>query len=177
MTLLNLVVHPASVRGAVESLRARVARREDGALDLLFVLRAPMERIVVPEPSEPRRADGLWRHTCFECFVGGGGDRYSEFNFAPSGEWAAYAFSGYRNAEPQPPAFDPHIAVKRAAAMLELQAVVPAAALPERAGPLSWKIGLSAVVEQTSGDVAYWALRHAPGKPDFHHPQAFAHLL
>ena len=48
---------------------------------------------------------------------------------------------------------------------LELTATVPA----ER-GPL--RIGLSVVVE--AENISYWALRHAPGKPDFHHPDAFA---
>jgi hypothetical protein len=25
-----------------------------------------------------------------------------------------------------------------------------------------------------SGALSYWALRHPPGKPDFHHPAGFA---
>ena len=36
------------------------------------------------------------------------------------------------------------------------------------------RIGLSAVIEEEDGTISYWALRHAPGKPDFHHPDAFA---
>ena len=31
-----------------------------------------------------------------------------------------------------------------------------------------------AVIEENDGRLSYWALRHAPGKPDFHHPEAFA---
>jgi hypothetical protein len=38
-------------------------------------------------------------------------------------------------------------------------------------------IGLAAVIEEKSGTLSYWALRHAPGKPDFHHPDAFALVL
>ena len=38
--------------------------------------------------------------------------------------------------------------------------------------PLS--IGLSAVIEETDGTKSYWALRHPPGPPDFHHPDCFA---
>jgi hypothetical protein len=34
-------------------------------------------------------------------------------------------------------------------------------------------IGLAAVIEESSGALSYWALRHAPGKPDFHHPYGF----
>jgi hypothetical protein len=38
--------------------------------------------------------------------------------------------------------------------------------------PLS--LALSAVIEDSAGTLSYWALRHPAGKPDFHHPQAFA---
>jgi hypothetical protein len=37
-----------------------------------------------------------------------------------------------------------------------------------------WELGLSAVIEETDGHKSYWALRHPPGKPDFHHPDCFA---
>jgi hypothetical protein len=30
------------------------------------------------------------------------------------------------------------------------------------------------VVEDQSGKLSYWAVRHPPGKPDFHHPDCFA---
>jgi hypothetical protein len=30
------------------------------------------------------------------------------------------------------------------------------------------------VIEEIDGALSYWALRHAPGKPDFHHRDAFA---
>jgi len=33
---------------------------------------------------------------------------------------------------------------------------------------------LSAVIEEESGTLSYWALRHAPGRADFHHPDGFA---
>jgi hypothetical protein len=39
----------------------------------------------------------LWRRSCFEAFIGhGGGPDYWEYNFSPSGAWAAYHFSAYR---------------------------------------------------------------------------------
>jgi hypothetical protein len=30
------------------------------------------------------------------------------------------------------------------------------------------------VVEDEHGALSYWALKHAPGKPDFHHPDSLA---
>jgi hypothetical protein len=36
------------------------------------------------------------------------------------------------------------------------------------------RLGLSAVIEDDNGSLSYWALKHPSGKPDFHHPDAFA---
>ncbi|MND06273.1 hypothetical protein D3C83_275510 [compost metagenome] len=38
-------------------------------------------------------------------------------------------------------------------------------------------VGLAAVIEAADGALSYWALRHAPAKPDFHHRDAFALAL
>ncbi len=37
----------------------------------------------------------------------------------------------------------------------------------------SWQLALTAVIEETSGVKSYWALKHPPGKPDFHHADGF----
>jgi hypothetical protein len=38
---------------------------------------------------------------------------------------------------------------------------------------IAGRVGLAAVVEETSGHRSYWALAHPPGKPDFHHADCF----
>jgi len=35
------------------------------------------------------------------------------------------------------------------------------------------RLALSAVVEVDDGSLSYWALRHPPGGPDFHHAEGF----
>jgi hypothetical protein len=35
------------------------------------------------------------------------------------------------------------------------------------------RLALAAVVEEDDGRLSYWALQHAPGNPDFHHPECF----
>jgi hypothetical protein len=62
----------------------------------------------------------------------------------------------------------PTIAVRRESTELELEASIP---MPDKEKLV---LGISAVIEELDGGLSYWALRHAPGKPDFHHPQAFA---
>jgi hypothetical protein len=36
-----------------------------------------------------------------------------------------------------------------------------------------FRFGLSVVIEERDGRCSYWALKHPPGKPDFHHPGGF----
>ncbi|HXJ07976.1 MAG TPA: DOMON-like domain-containing protein [Burkholderiales bacterium] len=159
-----MIPHPAFA-DEVRAISVRVERVQ-GALKVGFTLEADLSRIALPEPGPARRGDKLWQHTCFEVFVSPGMPAYREFNFSPSGEWAAYAFRRYREAE-SGGAEVQSVAVRRSAATLELDAAIPA---PE--GRLS--IAISAVVESKSGALSYWALKHPAGKPDFHHPEAFA---
>jgi hypothetical protein len=124
----------------------------------------------VPAVGTPRRAHDLWRHTCFEVFAAPqAGPRYYEFNFSPSGQWAAYAFRAYRDPLPlEHDKFDPVVAARRRAGALELDAHIrldQLAGIPKRG---SFRLGLSAVLEDARGKLSYWALVHAPGKPDFH---------
>lgn len=157
--------HPASRCAALRGIEASVSRGPGGELKVAYVLEGEIDRLLVPEPRAPRAAERLWQHTCCELFVArDGAPGYREFNFSPSGEWAAYAFARCRDGGPLSIP-DPRIAVKRSTARLELTAAVPA-------DPGKLRIGLSVVVEED--EISYWALRHPAGKPDFHHPDAFA---
>ena len=68
----------------------------------------------------------------------------------------------------------PVIDVVRAGRTLRLTAQVPASMLGAAAEAPVVLLGLSAVVETRDGDLSYWALHHRAGRPDFHHPDAFA---
>jgi len=39
------------------------------------------------------------------------------------------------------------------------------------------RVGLAVIIEEETGGYSYWALRHPPGKPDFHRQEAFALVL
>lgn len=163
-----LLRHPESRGDAVSSVEARMTRRLK-ELAVTYVIKGHIERLRLPQPRSPRFADGLWRHTCCEIFVAhAGSPAYHEFNFSPSGEWAAYAFSSYRKGVPLgDEALNPRIEVRTATDRLELDALIGC-------DPGTVAVGLSAVIEELDGSISYWALRHAPGKPDFHHSGAFA---
>ncbi|HEX6530934.1 MAG TPA: DOMON-like domain-containing protein [Burkholderiales bacterium] len=151
--------HPATPCAALRGITVRVERGT--ALQLTYTLEGQIERLRIPPPRAPRFIDGLWQHTCCELFVARPGGGYREFNFSPSGEWAAYEFDGYRTGRRAIEA-RPDIVLRGQQLEVSVEELKAA------------RIGLSAVIEEEDGTISYWALRHAPGKPDFHHPDAFA---
>jgi hypothetical protein len=162
-----LVCHPQTPCEAVRSIHAEVARTPHGLLAVTYRIAGDLDRVRIPAPRVPAQTEKLWQHTCCEMFVARpDGPAYHEFNFSPSGEWAGYAFERYRDGAAIDIA-DPRIAVRSSSRELELQASI-------RVADRSLRLGISAVIEEASGVLSYWALRHAAGKPDFHHPDAFA---
>jgi hypothetical protein len=168
---IALDCHPQTPSRALRGIDVAVGGTPGGCLTLSFALEGDLAALRIPEPRPSRRVDGLWRHTCFEAFVmAGEGPGYREFNFSPSGEWAVYAFRGYRDGGEPELAPSPGIAVRRSGERLALAAEIRADSLPPGG---SLRLGLSAVVEDTQGVLSYWALRHPAGKPDFHHTESF----
>jgi hypothetical protein len=153
----------------IASLGAAVA-----TTNIWFGVGAPAGRFVIPELSEPWRADELWRTTCFEAFLRpAGSTSYREWNFAPSGNWAAYDFADVREGmERADVAAPPYIRMEDNFTWWTVGATIAADADRE------WQLGLSAVLEEKDGTKSYWALAHPdPDKPDFHHPDCFAAQL
>lgn len=169
---LNLVCHSRAPSLAIRGIDVVVDRAAGGFLTMTFTLEGDLSDLRIPEPRPPRWVDNLWRHTCFEAFLmAGEGPGYREFNFSPSGEWAIHAFRGYREGEKLDDDPGPEIKVRRTGDRLELNAEIRPDCLPPGR---SLRLGLSAVLEDADGVKSYWALRHPPGEPDFHHIDAFA---
>ena len=169
---LRLVSHPHDTARPIRSIEALVSETGQGGLSLAFAVEGDLSGLRIPESQPPRRVGDLWRHTCFEAFVmAGEGPAYREFNLSPSGEWAVHAFRRYREGGQLEVELDPAIVVRRGGGRLELDAKIGPQLLPP--GRLL-RLGLSAVLEGVDGALSYWALWHPPGKPDFHHTDAFA---
>jgi hypothetical protein len=171
----HLLLHPASPPSSgVLALEAHAWLVADGALEVRFVLAGELDAVLVPAPAVATQADGLWRHTCCEVFVGHpGGPDYLEFNFSPSGQWAAYAFSAYRTPASPPVLPAPRIELTRAPARLELGARVDPQAWVTLGDPVLLEVGLTAIVEATDGQLRYHALHHPLERPDFHDARSF----
>jgi hypothetical protein len=168
--LVPLRCHPDTPCDMVDSIDVRLQLHDQRKLLLTYLVCGAIEQLRIPPLAEPTRADGLWRHTCFEAFVAQKNKpEYFEFNFVPSGDWAAYAFRAYRDrAMSEVPEMNPAIAVQRAARELVLHATIRLDRLPLNSATCTLRIGLAAVIENKDDAISYWALRHAVGKPDFH---------
>lgn len=148
----------------------------DGSLHCHYRLAGELAALALPAPQAPAAVDGLWQHSCCEAFVAAvDAAGYREFNFSPSGCWAAYAFAAYRERDAAwSAAAAPVVSVRHDGNSLQLTATIPAALLP--AGP-ALRVGLTAVVETVAGAKSYWALHHAGPAPDFHLPASFTLVL
>lgn len=164
-----------SRHGYIHRIEAKVDARESGELAFSYTIIAAIHRLRIPVVATPRRVDGLWRHSCFEAFFGvKGSSAYYEFNFSPSGEWAAYQFRAYRDGGPiDDEMVAPNISVEQVADRLTLTATIRLDRLPMVQAGAALRIGLSAVIEAADGTISYWALTHPSDRPDFHHADSF----
>jgi hypothetical protein len=174
---LDLACHPSTHTEAVRAIQVAVRRSADAELKMTFRVDGDIPRIRIAPPGAHSFARELWRHTCFEVFIAVEGQAaYHEFNFAPSGEWTVYAFSGYRNGGPvADESVRPHIAMRSTDSRLELDALVRLDSLSAIHPRASLRVGLSAIIE--TSDLSYWALHHPKDKPDFHDANGFTLLL
>jgi hypothetical protein len=171
-----LTYHPEAYSRAVHRIEARVGWAQGKVLAFTYALTGDLTRLRIPPPGPPRTADRLWQHTCFEAFVAVKGNAgYHEFNFAPSGEWTAYSFQRYRDGtQLDDNKLVPRIAVRNEADQLDLDVTIRLDRLPTIPPNAPLQLALCAVIEDQNGKLSYWALRHPPGNPDFHHPDCFA---
>ena len=174
---LSLIPHP-DFPCALERIDAEVSwgAGDGGArtLHVRFVAQGADE-LVVPAAQAPSRTDGLWQTTCFELFLRPRqGESYVEFNFSPSGQWAAYGFDGYRaGMHDLELRGNPRVKSERMGDDFGLEVELDLAGV----SPELCRMSLSAVIEARDGRKSYWAIAHPPGKPDFHHPDCFAREL
>lgn len=178
---VSLRPHPGTAfPTAAERVLVTLSATPDGGARFSFVLEADrIDQVLLPPPAEAEQADRLWQHSCFEVFLAvADAPAYREYNFSPSGQWAVYAFRQWREADPgfvAPCA--PVLHCERNTTTFRLDAYLPAALLPPHAGHDTLQVGLAAVIEDPTGKLEYWALRHDGEQPDFHARSSFSLVL
>lgn len=130
--------------------------------------------------GRPQRRDGLWQHTCLEWFLAHPhGEAYWEFNLCPNGDWNVYALDGYRRGlRPDPHYSDLPVECSGNGRISRFRATaaLPAAVLPATlisAQPAELELAVTAILEQRSGAISYWALHHGGAEADFHRRDGF----
>lgn len=176
---LKLKRHEDSEGDAATGVEVGLAWPAPGTLALTFVVTGDIGALKLPAAQPGVRTDELWRHTCLEAFVGqADGASYYEFNLAPSSQWAAYGFGRYREGmAPVLEVGDPAISVDTGAKRFRLQATLNLGDLSDLDSRTTWRLALTAVIEQRDGLKSYWALAHPVGRPDFHHADGFSQIL
>jgi hypothetical protein len=170
-----LTAHPSTPNDAVRSLGVRVRAEKPDVLVFQYSLNADMSCVRVPPSGGGRPVDALWKHTCFEAFVAAtDAPGYHEFNFSPSNDWAIYRFSAYREGMSRVESgAAPQISLCRGDGRLELESAVHLGPLADLRDARRLRVAMAAVIEDDTGGLSYWGLRHPPGKPDFHHSNGF----
>lgn len=166
----RLWTHPANPSVAVEGIDFGFERRSTTSLRFRFEARGRIGKVVLPERAEPLRKNGLWERTCFEVFLRPSEfSDYREFNFSPSSQWAAYAFSAHRTGMAQAALPAPPVIETRVGPELLTVDVLVSIDLPEE----PYLMAAAAVIEERWGGKSLWALSHDGSVPDFHHPSCF----
>ena len=166
---MQLVPHPSATVRTVDKVDVSISQ-DTGRWHFRYLVEGRAD-LILPEPRTPGRTDNLWQTTCFEAFVGLTAGAYLEFNFSPSGQWAAYRFDAPRQGMRDEPA-EVEIWLDAGEDWLGVEAAVRCKALEP-----GLTVGLSAVIDETGGHKSYWALKHPAGPPDFHDRSCFTALL
>lgn len=169
---VKLLPHPANPARFHERIDANIQLAADGGLQIAYAIHGLNIDLRVPSPHAPAPHDALWQTTCCELFLGPVGQSgYREFNFSPSGQWAAYDFDDIRQRSPQSPVLPaPRIEFARSEDRMTLSVALPRAALPSAA---ALRIAVSVILQANDSNCGYWALVHPGARPDFHHPAGF----
>jgi len=166
---VKLVAHPQTTITTMDSIDCAVWH-ENGLWRFHYLFDGTAD-LVLPDLADPGRAGDLWKTTCAEAFVGLDDGAYLEFNFSPSGQWAAYRFDGPRQGMRDEPA-EVEVYLEGGEDWIAIEAAVRCKVLePELT------LGLTAVVEERGGLRSYWALKHGEGPPNFHDRACFTASL
>ena len=176
-----------SVAGEALSLNISASMvLSDGVLRLTFELTGAIGGIDLPGARPVRRADELWKGTCFELFLAKCHEPgYLELNVSPDLRWNIYLFDEYRKGMkearlPETPRIVSN--VSNGKFHLDFTARLPALPKSEAAHPgepagtgqsACHALNLCAILKDQGGRLHYYCLDTSPKPPDFHNRASF----
>lgn len=165
---------PGTVTTADITLNIAITRSSDNQLSLRYTLEGAIEQIqFAPKTDAPQRQWQLWETTCFECFIGRPDQiNYWEFNLAPNANWNAFALDDYRQGIREAESIQQiAITTERTRDRFTLSTVLPLNQLVDRQFPIA--VSITAVIQDQSGALSYWAIQHSGSEPNFHQRDSF----
>lgn len=155
------------------AIKTRI-RRQGKILTIGYQLQGDLSQIVLPQPrSSVNRQDDLWQTTCFEFFLAiFNAPEYWEFNLAPTGDWNIYRFAKYRRGM-QPETRFEHLPLKVESQENSYYLETAIALDKIVSGDTPLEIAVTIVIEDTQGNISYWAISHPGTEADFHRRDSF----
>ena len=150
-------------------------RRSNKIIEVEYKVKDPYFDIQWPSTvNQPLRENDLWQHTCFELFLAPWGlNEYWEYNFSPSRNWNCYRFSAYRENQRAEHSIA-SCKISRTENDAVTSTIIASTPIIEKFSRLTLSTGISAVIEDKSGTLHYYALTHADNSnPDFHNKKSF----
>lgn len=141
-------------------------------MEIAFEILGMLNRYIF-DPIEPiRRANELWRRSCFELFIALPDSReYWELNIASSGAWNLYHLEDYRSGVTE--VFlksEPEIRIDPTPNRYRLSAVLD---ITELLLTPSVAVNVAAILLTQNQERTFWAVNHPLHQPDFHAREGF----
>lgn len=145
------------------------------SISLSFTLQGELEEYFFEEPRAKKRANELWRTTCFELFLANReNEDYYELNFSSSLAWNFYHLSAYR-AEVQEVEllFEPQIEIhiKENVFQVSFEVEVEACFLEQFN-----LYNVASILLTKENKRTFWSEKHLTAVPDFHHRDNFLEI-
>jgi hypothetical protein len=148
---------------------------QNNLLSLRYALDGNIENMRLPPASRnPNRKNGLWKFTCFECFLAiKDQPGYWEFNMSPSGDWNVYRMDAYRRI-----GFRKETAISQASVTFKKESEKCSLDVSVDLTPVirhgeELQMAIAAVIQTIDAAETYWALVHPASQPDFHLRESF----
>ena len=149
--------------------------RIENQLSIHYTVQGDIENILLPESSaSAARQDDLWKATCFEFFFAiPNSPEYWEANISPSNAWNFYHMDAYRRI-----GFREETRTQQLPFEFQKTDGKYLLDVSMNLGPILYveqkiQVGITAIIQTTDGNEAYWALAHPGSQADFHLRESF----
>ena len=139
-----------------------------------FVVKGVSEEYIFPNIESLKRADELWKATCFELLLADDSEAYYELNFSSSLSWNFYLLDSYR-AEPkevellEEPMISCEYKNNEFHILFELES-------KEINFEKFKSYNIATILLTKEKERTFWAIEHLGNKPNFHNKESFKSL-